>query len=70
MKRQSKYDLEQQLLYKYTHVGCPAARYEDNCEHPSKCAENGRCLDLKPWPKTSTPEIDPRPAELSPPGDK
>jgi hypothetical protein len=38
--------LYQHLLYKYSHVGCPAAHYEDNCEHPGKCAENGRCLDL------------------------
>lgn len=41
----------QRLLYKYSHVGCPAAHYEDNCDRPSVCAENGRCLDLQPVPK-------------------
>jgi hypothetical protein len=34
------------LLYKYAHVGCPAARYEDNCTHPDRCADNGGCLGL------------------------
>lgn len=38
----------QRLLYKYAHVGCPAAHYEDNCDRPSDCAWNGRCLDLAP----------------------
>lgn len=44
--KQTKEQLYQHLLYKYAHVGCPAARYEDNCEHPARCAENGRCLEL------------------------
>lgn len=34
------------LRYKYAHIGCPAAKYEDNCAHPDECAENGRCKDL------------------------
>ena len=38
------------LYYKYSHVGCPAAHMEDNCAHPDRCAENGRCLDLGPNP--------------------
>lgn len=41
------------LYYKYAHVGCPAAKYEDNCGHPDLCAENGRCLDLP----TITPDV-------------
>ena len=40
----------ERLLHKYAHVGCPAARYEDNCAHPDDCADNGRCLDLGPDP--------------------
>lgn len=48
MAKQTKYQLEQHLLYKYSHVGCPACHYEDNCDRPAECAENGRCLDLKP----------------------
>lgn len=46
--KQTKEQLYQHLLHKYSHVGCPEAHYEDNCAHPAKCAENGRCLDLKP----------------------
>lgn len=42
----------QRLLYKYAHVGCPACHYEDNCDRPAECAENGRCLDL---PNTGGP---------------
>jgi hypothetical protein len=40
------------LLYKYAHVGCPAAHMEDNCAHPDRCADNGRCLDLAPLSET------------------
>jgi hypothetical protein len=36
----------ERLLYKYAHIGCPDAGYEDNCAHPNDCAEAGRCLDL------------------------
>lgn len=46
MTKQSPEELYQRLLYKYSHIGCPAARYEDNCDRPARCAENGRCLDL------------------------
>lgn len=46
--RQGKEALYKNLLHKYSHVGCPAARYEDNCDRPGACAENGRCLDLPP----------------------
>ncbi len=42
--------LYQRLYYKYSHIGCPAAQMEDNCAHPDRCAENGRCLDLGPSP--------------------
>lgn len=38
------------LYIKYSSVGCPAAQYEDNCAHPDRCAENGRCLNLAPLP--------------------
>jgi hypothetical protein len=38
--------LYKSLFYKYSHVGCPAVRYEDNCDHPGDCAEFGRCLEL------------------------
>ena len=44
--KQTPEQLYQRLLYKYSHVGCPAAHYEDNCDRPGECAENGRCLDL------------------------
>ncbi len=37
----------QHLLHKYSHCGCPAVRMEDNCAHPDRCAENGRCLQLE-----------------------
>lgn len=40
------------LLYKYTHVGCPAAHMEDNCANPERCADNGRCLHLAPLAET------------------
>jgi len=33
-------------MHKYSHVGCPGARYEDNCEHPAECALRGRCREL------------------------
>ena len=46
MTKQTPEALYRSLLYKYSHVGCPAARYEDNCSRPGECAENGRCLDL------------------------
>lgn len=38
------------LYYKYSHIGCPAAHYEDNCAHPDRCADNRRCLELGPNP--------------------
>lgn len=38
------------LQFKYAHIGCPEAHYEDTCPHPDDCAENGRCLDLPPLP--------------------
>lgn len=44
--KQTLEELRSHLLYKYSHQGCPSARYEDNCSHPSRCAENGRCLGL------------------------
>jgi hypothetical protein len=44
--KQTPEQLYQHLLYKYSHVGCPACGYEDNCDKPGQCAENGKCLDL------------------------
>jgi len=38
------------LYFKYSHIGCPAAKMEDNCAHPDRCADNGRCLGLPPLP--------------------
>jgi hypothetical protein len=38
------------LYHKYSHIGCPAARMEDNCAHPDRCADNGRCIDLGAFP--------------------
>lgn len=48
--KQTAEQLRQHLLYKYSHIGCPAAHYEDNCAHPDRCANNGKCLDLGPNP--------------------
>lgn len=36
----------ERLAYKYAHIGCPDAGYEDNCAHPNDCAEAGHCIDL------------------------
>jgi hypothetical protein len=47
--------LRSRLHYKYAHIGCPAARMEDNCAHPDRCADNGRCLDLGPNPFDKEP---------------
>lgn len=44
------------LYHKYSHIGCPAARYDDNCAHPDRCADNGRCLDLGPNPMDREPQ--------------
>ena len=38
----------EQLYYKYSHIGCPHAHMEDNCAHPDRCADNGKCIDLPP----------------------
>lgn len=46
--KQSRGAMYRHLLHKYSHVGCPAAQMEDNCVHPGRCAENGRCLNLQP----------------------
>jgi hypothetical protein len=43
------------LYYRYSHIGCPAARMEDNCAHPDRCADNGRCVDLGPNPMDAVP---------------
>lgn len=48
--RESLTEKYNRLYIKYSRVGCPAARYEDNCAHPDLCAENGRCVDLGPHP--------------------
>lgn len=47
---QDSLDRYSRLYFKYSHIGCPAARMEDNCAHPDRCAGNGRCLDLGPSP--------------------
>jgi hypothetical protein len=39
-------DIYQRLLYRFSYVGCPACRYDANCDRPAECAENGCCLDL------------------------
>jgi hypothetical protein len=44
------------LHYKYSHIGCPAARYEDNCAHPDRCADNGKCLELASEDETAPRE--------------
>lgn len=31
------------LYHKYSHIGCPGYRYEDNCAAPWDCASKGRC---------------------------
>jgi hypothetical protein len=31
------------LMAKYSHIGCPGYRYEDNCAEPWDCASKGRC---------------------------
>lgn len=33
----------QRLYYKYSHIGCPGAEYEDNCPTPWDCASKGMC---------------------------
>lgn len=55
MTKESAEGRYERLYYKYAHVGCPAARMEDNCAHPDRCAENGRCIDLGPDPFVKNP---------------
>lgn len=31
------------LMARYSHIGCPGFQYEDNCYEPSDCAWKGRC---------------------------
>lgn len=31
------------LMARYSHLGCPGVQYEDNCAEPSECAWKGRC---------------------------
>lgn len=31
------------LMARYSHIGCPGAQYEDNCVEPWDCASKGRC---------------------------
>jgi hypothetical protein len=49
-KPESEDERWRRLYFKYSHIGCPAARMEDNCAHPDRCADNGRCIDLGPNP--------------------
>jgi hypothetical protein len=36
----------EKALYRYAHIGCPGAKYEDVCAHPAECALRGRCKEL------------------------
>lgn len=33
------------LYYKFSHIGCPGAQYDDNCGFPWDCASKGRCRE-------------------------
>lgn len=51
--------MNSRLLWKYTHVGCPAARYEDICTHPAECADNGRCDEIE------QPDVEPGTTDIN-----
>lgn len=31
------------LMARYSHIGCPGVQYDDNCVEPWDCASKGRC---------------------------
>lgn len=40
------------LMARYSHIGCPGYRYEDNCAEPWDCASKGRCrVAYQNWQK-------------------
>jgi len=49
------------LSQKYAHIGCPAARFEDNCPHPGDCAEYGCCIQLENQTLNSPDRTDGKP---------